>query len=399
MPAQPHRRGVLASQRRTARDWGVDALLFGFAVVVWLVGWLDSPPHYADAVPAWALSVDPWVGAVACLALWWRRRFPLTLALAMVAVLAVAGTALGAALVAVLTVAVHRGWLAATIATGLHLLAAVPFGFQYPPPGVTPGAYVMIIVLMYLVPLGFGMAVRARRQLLANQRRAAERERVEQERAARRAERERIAQEMHDVLGHRISLASVHAGALAYRMAQADAGRGEPLDPAEVRRAVGVINDTVRLAMVELSEVLAVLRSDEGTVRGRPQPGLADLEALVAEAQAAGQQVTLEADLPASAAARLRPSGQRTVYRVVQEGLTNARKHAPAAPVAVAVRASDDGLLVTVTNPVAPSAATAPGARSGLAGLSERVALDGGTLEHGVVDGTFRLVARLPWPS
>jgi len=390
MPAQPG---------RTARDWAVDALLFGFATAVWLVDWLDGPPHYADAVPAWTLSVDPWVGALACLALWWRRRFPLALALAMVGVLAVADSALGAALVAVLTVAVHRGWVAATVATGLHLVAAVPFGYEYPPPGVTPWAYVTIICLMFLVPLAWGMAVRARRQLAAAQRQAAERELAERERAARRAERARIAQEMHDVLGHRISLASVHAGALAYRMAQADSGRGEPLDPAEVRRAVGVINDTVRLAMVELSEVLAVLRGEESTVANRPQPGLADLDTLVAEAEAAGQRVTLDVDVPASVATRLRPSGQRTVYRVVQEGLTNARKHAPGAAVAVAVRAVDDGLLVTVSNPVAPPSTAAPGARSGLAGLSERVVLDGGTLEHGVADGTFRLVARLPWPS
>jgi len=403
---------MLAQPHRTARDWAVDALLFGFAAAAWLVGWLDGPPHYVDAVPAWTLSADPWVGAVACLALWWRRRFPLALALAMVAVLTVAGTALGAALVAVLTVAVHRGWVAATVATGLHLVAAVPFGYENPPPGVTPWAYVTIIVLMYLTPLGFGMAVRARRQLMTDRQQAAEHERVERERAARRAERERIAREMHDVLGHRISLASVHAGALAYRMAQADSGRGEPLDPAEVRRAVGVINDTVRLAMVELSEVLAVLRSEENMVADRPQPGLADLDTLVAEAVAAGQRVTLHVELfadsaPASGgeslesvATRLRPSVQRTVYRVVQEGLTNARKHAPDAPVAVAVRTvPDDGLLVTVSNPVASPSTMAPGARSGLAGLSERVALDGGTLEHGVVNGAFRLVVRLPWRS
>jgi signal transduction histidine kinase len=239
---------------------------------------------------------------------------------------------------------------------------------------------------MYLVPLAWGMAVRARRQLAADQ---------------RRAERARIAQEMHDVLGHRISLASVHAGALAYRMAQADGGHGQPLDPAEVRRAVAVINDTVRMAMVELSEVLAVLRDEDSAVTGRPSPGLSDLQTLVTEAAAAGQRVTLDVQVPASVAPRLRPSVQRTVYRVVQEGLTNARKHAPTAEVAVTVRAApDDGLRIIVTNPiVAPSSAVAPGARSGLIGLSERVALDGGTLQHGVTDGAFRLEARLPWPS
>lgn len=119
----------------------------------------------------------------------------------------------------------------------------------------------------------------------------------------------------------------------------------------------------------------------------------------MAEARAAGQSVTLELD-PALAGAPPRPQEQRTVYRVVQEGLTNARKHAPHAPVAVRVAGQPgSGLAVAVTNPLPAGLADAgiPGTGAGLAGLAERVALDGGTLRHGTVDGGFRLAVQLPW--
>ena len=98
-------------------------------------------------------TVDPWVGATACLALWWRRRYPLGLAIAMVVVLALAVTGFGAALIAVLTVAVHRNWLPAALVTVLHLLPSVLFAYEYPPPGVARWAYVALVCLIYLVPL------------------------------------------------------------------------------------------------------------------------------------------------------------------------------------------------------------------------------------------------------
>ncbi|MET7751968.1 histidine kinase [Micromonospora sp. NPDC005367] len=421
------------TRRRTARDWLVDAVLFGVAVGHWAWTWHTTPLHHVDGIPGWMHTIDPWVGAVACLSLWWRHRYPVALGIAMFGVLMVAATGLGAALVIVLTVAVHRNWLPATLITGIQLLPSLAFGFENPPPGVTRWAYVTLICLMYLVPLGWGIAVRARRQLIANLRREVERERRDHQRrldGARRAERERIAREMHDVLAHRISLISVHAGALAYRTAQADAGAGIAPNAAEVGGAIEVIRDNARQALVELRDVLAVLRTsakddrepdigdlhseggdgdpphrdeDRGEPVGRsaPQPRLADIGRLVSEAQAAGQRVRFEFVCAPGAAESLQPAVQRTVYRTVQEGLTNARKHAGQAEVAVRVEVTPaTGIVTTVSNPLPPdrTAATIPGARAGLTGLAERLAIDGGVIEHGVADGTFRLTTRLPWP-
>ncbi|GAA3767649.1 histidine kinase [Plantactinospora mayteni] len=405
-------------------------MLFGLAVLFWAWTWRGAPLHYVDAIPGWMITIDPWVGAIGCLALWWRRRFPILLGVAMVLVLALAATGLGAALVTVLTIAVHRNWLPATLVTALHLVPALLFGYENPPPGVTQWAYLTLILLMYLVPLGWGIAVRARRELIANLRREVDRERGEHQQrlaGARQAERERIAREMHDVLAHRISLISVHAGALAYRTSQADAGAGVPLKPGEVGGAIEVIRDNARQALVELGEVLAVLRPERGDRNGgggpdpeagtadrsAPQPRLADISRLVQEAQAAGQRVTFEMVCAPGAAESLRPAVQRTVYRTVQEGLTNARKHAGQTEVTVRVEVDPGtGVVATITNPLPPAdarrrpadssphpAGDLPGAGAGLTGLAERLALDGGTIEHGVVGGTFRLSTRLPWPA
>lgn len=404
--------------RRTVRDWAVDLVLFGVALLFWAWTWRSDPMYYVDSIPDWMYTVDPWLGAIGCLALWWRRRFPILLGVGTVLMLMLASTGFGVALIAVLTVAVHRNWLPAVLVTALHLVPALSFGYAHPPPGVTRWAYVTMILLMYLVPLGWGIAVRARRQLIANLRREVDRERQEHRHrlaGARRAERERIAREMHDVLAHRISLISVHAGALAYRTAQADAGAGAPLGATEVGGAIEVIRDNARQALVELGDVLAVLRPELGDRNGgepgpeagtadrsAPQPRLADIFRLVQEAQSAGQRVAFEMVCAPGAAESLRPAVQRTVYRTVQEGLTNARKHAGRTEVTVRVEVDPAvGVVATISNPL-PSqrpAGDVPGAGAGLTGLAERLALDGGTIEHGVVGGTFRLSTRLPWPA
>nr|MDT0665178.1 histidine kinase dimerization/phosphoacceptor domain-containing protein [Micromonospora sp. DSM 115978] len=225
---------------------------------------LDDPAYYATDFPQWMTAMDPWVGAAACLALWWRRRFPLGLAIGTVPVLAFSDAGFGAVLVALLTVAVHRPLPQATLVTLPYVALSGWFGYYHPPTGLNRWLFVAIIVLMYLVPLCCGSAVRSRRHLSANLRREATRERREHRlrlAGARRAERESIAREMHDVLAHRISLISVHAGALSYRTAQAEAGSGPPLSAADVNQAIKVIDDSSRQALVELGDVLAVLRA------------------------------------------------------------------------------------------------------------------------------------------
>jgi signal transduction histidine kinase len=406
--ALPGELAGLPPGRRTVRDWLVDAALFGFASLCWFWQLEDSvvspDPAYLEVVPGWMVTLDPFVGSAACLLLWVRRRFPLALAIVLVPAMTVSGTALGAVLVSIFTLAIHRGWLSAVVVTAVQAAQVVGFAFSYQPEGLTAAGFAAYLAFMLVTPLACGLVVRLRRQLILGLRRDAEREHGRRLAHARRAERERIAREMHDVLAHRISLLSVHAGALAYRTAQTENGRGTPLAAAEVTEAIQVIRDSAHQALAELGEVLAVLRADEpdGGPPGReaPLPLLADLPRLVDEARAAGQRVSMELDGVRSATPPPRTQEQRTAYRVVQEGLTNARKHATDAPVEVRVGgAPGDGLAVTVTNPLpgASTASTIPGAGAGLVGLAERVALDGGTLEHGPVDGAFRLAARLPW--
>jgi signal transduction histidine kinase len=391
-------------RRRTVRDWIADTVLFLGALLVVAVE-SGGEPYYGASIPQWMHAADPFVAAAACLALWWRRRFPLFVAGIVLVAYLLSDSAAGAALVTVLTVAIHRGWLAAVGVAAAYLIPSLLFISENPPPELPWQAMAVIIVLTFLVPLGWGMAVRFRRQVVTSLRRDAEWAARDHERrldAARRAERERIAREMHDTLAHRISLISVHAGALAYRSAQAEAGAGRPLDVCDVGAAIDVIHGNARRALVELGDVLEVLRTDAGDGEpGSPQPRIGDIARLVADAEAVGQRVSVSVECVPTET--LRTAVQRTVYRTVQEGLTNARKHAPGAKVEVTVTgAPGEGVLASVRNPLpagtAP-ASTIPGAGVGLAGLAERVALDGGTLEHGPAGGCFRLVARLPWPA
>jgi len=144
--------------------------------------------------------------------------------------------------------------------------------------------------------------------------------------------------------------------------------------------------------------VIGVLRDDDSeNFTERPHPTLADLPALVEESRAAGIRLTATIE-PGDGAAPAAVG--RTAYRIVQEGLTNARKHAPAAAVTLTVCTANGGLDVEVRSlaPVALAAGAAlPGAGTGLIGLAERVSLAGGELEHGIdPDGAFVLRARLP---
>lgn len=388
--------------RRTVRDWLVDLLLFAAAVAFWVNEWVNAAPAPEAAQADWVVAIDPWLGALACAPLWWRRRFPLVLAWATLPVFLLAGTATGAAIVLIFTVAVHRTWLAASIVTAPYAFMAAWYGYAFPDPDMGRVPTVVFTTLMFASPLGWGIAIRSRRQLVVTLRRDAERVRNDHEarvREARRTERERIAREMHDVLAHRLSLLAMHAGALGYRTAQAQTGEGPPLDTPEVGDAATVIRENANGALAELGDVLNVLRwgTDDATA---PQPHVTGIAALVEEARHAGQRVEYDPGAVVGQTDSIRPQAQRTVYRLVQEGLTNARKHAPGAAVAVSL-AGEPGaeLSVIVTNPLPTDpVAPAPGAEIGLAGLAERVALDGGRLEHGARAGRFELNARLPWP-
>ncbi|MER7749543.1 histidine kinase [Streptomyces bacillaris] len=391
--ADPELPGDRARRRRTVRDWVVDITAFLCAAFIGMVAVsvIDADESTADVV----VFVDSVVGAAACCALWLRRRWPVGLAVALTAVAVVEPVAVGALLVALFSLAVHRP-LKPTAIVGAAALVTVPVQpLVRPDPQTGYVASVLFGVLLVLLALSWGLGVRSRRQLVLSLRERARRAEAEAELRAEQAQRlarEAIAREMHDVLAHRLTLLSVHAGALEFR----------PDAPtAEIARAAGVIRDSSHEALQDLREIIGVLRGPGDTGEGeRPQPTLTTLDALIEESRQAGMRVTLDHRVAAPEAAPAATG--RTVYRIAQECLTNARKHAPGAEVTVTVTGGPgDGLTVEVANP-APNEPfeRVPGSGQGLIGLTERATLAGGSLEHGPTpDGGFLVRARLPWPA
>ncbi|MET9845552.1 sensor histidine kinase [Streptomyces ossamyceticus] len=376
--------------RRTARDWVVDFMCFLFAVAIGLLG-VDTVSKEVALPDAYAV-LDQVLGALACAAVWLRRRWPTGLAVAMVPVCFVSATAGGAGLVALFTLTVHRPFRYVAWVAGTALLLNPLFYWLRPDPDLSYLGAVFLSVVLTGAIVGWGMFVRSKRQLMLSFRdraRRAETEAALRAEQAQRLAREAIAREMHDVLAHRLTLLSVHAGALEFRP---DAPR------AEIVRAAGVIRESAHEALQDLREIIGVLRAGDADDAGRPQPTLAALDGLVAESRVAGMKVVLDhhvtdpANVPASVG--------RTAYRIAQECLTNARKHAPGAEVTVTVAgAPADGLTVRVRNPAPPGEVPpVPGSGQGLIGLTERATLAGGRLEHGPeADGGFEVRAWLPW--
>ncbi|GAA3934578.1 histidine kinase [Streptomyces gulbargensis] len=386
-----------ARPRRTVRDWAVDTALFLLAALVGLVA-ADSSAEYSGPT---VILLDQLTGAAACCALWLRRRWPAGLATGLSLLSAVAPVAGGALLAALFGVAVRRPFREVAAIGALAVAASTVQVFVRPDPTINAGIAILLGFVLILLVTAWGMLVRSRRQLVEALRERARRAEAEAElrvAQAQRLAREAIAREMHDVLAHRLTLLSVHAGALEFR---------PDAPPEQIARAAGVIRDSAHEALQDLREIIGVLRApgdsgDAGDPAGgnRPQPTLATLDTLVAESRDAGMKVVLDStvDDPAAVPA----ATGRTVYRIAQEGLTNARKHAPGTEVTVTVRGRPgDGLTVDVHNP-APAGPVphVPGSGQGLIGLTERAALTGGRLEHGPApDGGFALHAWLPWPA
>ncbi|WP_329335773.1 histidine kinase [Streptomyces sp. NBC_01352] len=376
--------------RRTARDWIVDFSCFLIAVLVGLVGAdaVTSNPNVPHALAVF----DQWLGALACAAIWLRRRWPVGLAVATVPVGMVSDTAGGACMIALFTLAVHRPFRYVAWVGGINLALLPVYFWLRPDPELTFGLAVAIFLLLTAAVVGWGLLVRSQRQLMLSLRDRARRAETEARLRAEQAQRlarEAIAREMHDVLAHRLTLLSVHAGALEFR----------PDAPhEEVARAAGVIRESAHEALQDLREIIGVLRTGDSDDAGRPQPTLAALDMLVAESREAGMKVTLDSRV--TDADTVPASVGRTAYRIAQEGLTNARKHAPGAEVTVSVSgAPGEGLTMSVRNPPPDGEVPhVPGSGQGLIGLTERATLAGGRLEHGPeANGGFGVRAWLPW--
>ncbi|MFG2126205.1 histidine kinase [Streptomyces sp. NPDC048751] len=376
--------------RRTARDWMVDFSCFFLAIAIGLAA-AETVKHETNLPQAWAVA-DQYLGALACAAVWLRRRWPVGLALATVPVGFLSSTSGGACLVALFTLAVHRPLRYVAWIGGASLALLPLFYHLRPDPDAPFRVVVAFAVLLTVAVIGWGMLVRSKRQLLLSLRdrtRRAETEARLRAEQAQRLAREAIAREMHDVLAHRLTLLSVHAGGLEFRP---DAPREE------IARAAGVIRESAHEALQDLREIIGVLRAGDSEDAGRPQPTLAALDALVAESREAGMKVVLDGRVTDPAA--VPASVGRTAYRIAQEALTNARKHAPGTEVTVSVTgAPGEGLTLSVHNPAPEGEVPAvPGSGQGLIGLTERATLAGGRLTHGPQeDGGFAVRTWLPW--
>ncbi|MFJ6903268.1 sensor histidine kinase [Streptomyces griseoluteus] len=215
-------------------------------------------------------------------------------------------------------------------------------------------------------------------------------ERELREEAARMAERSAIAAEMHDVLAHRLSLIALHTGILATK---------KDTLPGPVIERLSLLRTASTDALTDLRDVLGALHTTENVpAADPPAPVLRDVEEMVEQARSAGQSISVTVEgSPAGA-----PAAHRlAVYRLVQEALTNARKHAAGAPVSVRIDYTPPATLVEVTNPPSTGPTDVPSVSSGfgLIGLRERVEALGGHLNAGPAGaGTWRLAARIPHP-
>ena len=383
--------GDVPAARRSQRDWIIDAALFLLAVAGGASALHDQVGRGLEA-PLLVLDV---IGSAAlCLSLWWRRRWPFALGLASVPMQAFSSSAGFAALIILFTVAAYRRWQLAALIAALQFAALPVYRSLQPDDTTLPAwAFFALVALAMTAIVAWGMFVRAHRQSRQERLRQAGAEQLLLVEQARHAERTRIAREMHDVLAHRISLVSLHAGALEFR---------PDAPPDEVARAAAVIRASAHQALEDLRTVIGVLRDGaDGDAPQPPQPTLAALPELLEESRRAGMR--LHADVRVADFAAVPDSVGRHALRIVQEALTNARKHAAAAAVDLRLEGEPgEGLTIDVRNPapvLAAGASEIPGAGTGLVGLAERVTLCGGHLEHGLDEaGDFRLHAWLPWP-
>ncbi len=373
----------------------VAGVVFAIGCLTGLTVWGQFSSGVSNALLVLDISVG--VASVALVPV--ALRWPVAGALALSVLAAISPAATPAATVAVLLVAQRRPFRVAVAVAGVGVAAHLVRGAWLPVKGLPYGWWFVLVVVSYAALVGWGALTQARLALIGSLRERAERAEAEQDRRlaeARALERARIAREMHDVLAHRLSLLATYAGAMEYR---------PDSSPEQLAVAAGVIRTGAHQALDELRQVITLLREDEledGHAIERPQPGLADLARLVEESRAAGTPVHLRDDLPNPDG--LPPAMGRTVYRVVQEGLTNARKHAAGQPVDVVLGRPPGGrLLVAITNHVphnGTAGPTAPGTGTGLIGLAERVGLVGGELDYErTAGGEFRLHAWLPWPE
>jgi signal transduction histidine kinase len=364
-----------------------DAAVVAVAVVVQIEIW-------AMPVPGPKLAVVPGM-LLATLPLLLRRRFPFAAPACVFAALAAmtfahpeatagAPTALLALLLAFWSVGAHGEprQAVAGLVTGFAAMVVV----TERDPGVgyaeTSG---LVLVAAGAWLAAFALQRRTRRSVELEERAVGlEREREERERVAVAEERRRIARDLHDVVAHSVSVMTVQAGAARLLLAE---------EPERARSPLLSVEETGRQALADMRRLLGILREEEVGAALAPQPGLARLDALLEQARQAGLpvEITIEGERRALSAGI-----DLTAYRIVQEALTNARKHARPAHAHVTIRYTRDALDLEISNDGQP-ARNGQGPGHGLVGMRERVALYGGQLDATPrPEGGYTVRAHLP---
>ncbi len=388
------------ARRREARWLGVPAGDLALAVVLAVFGFLDT------VLNGQFIWMDQWRGPrlingivvpVAALLLAWRRRFPLSVLAGVLGAMVALGFAYGAsqtstnvftAAVAVYSAAVYGA--SVPLAVGIAA-AGIWLRDAHDPAIKTFGDHVWDWMFAGVF-FGVGLATRRRHERVISaeaQARAAEQAQAERAEAAAEAERRRIARELHDIVAHSL-------GVLVFQ-----AGVGEQLidrDPGQAQEAFRAIRAAGLEAVGEMGTILGLIRGDD--VAGRePQPRAADIETLVRKARDTGVAVEYGVEIGGPGEPPPLPAAvELSVYRIAQEGLTNAMRYAPAAAVRIGVSYREQNVLVEVVNEAGTGTGPGPcGSGRGLIGLRERVAIFGGQLDSGPrPEGGWRLAATLP---
>lgn len=371
--------------------WWRDVLL---GVVVTAGGVVEALRQVADGHGrAVGLTATVVVGAALALS----RLHPLaavgvTLATTTVATLAGSGlvpvalfVGVEVALFLLATVSSRRVTVVAAVVTGVVLFLLARDAVGGPP--TAPGALIVVVWTAFAASIGH--AVHNRRdyvRALAERAERAEETREAVARARVTEERVRIAQDLHDVVAHHLAVVSVHAGL---------AGRSVRTAPAVAEESLGHVQASARAALDELGAVLRVLRSPASDEDTRPTPGTADLDELVESFGRTGLAIRTSVR---GGPVALDPVCDLTVYRVVQESLTNAHKHGSGGQAQVELERTPAGIDLVISNPVPwPASTQTVGTGYGLTGMRERVAAVGGRLSTGAhPDGVYRVVAHIP---